>query len=110
MSDSGASAITLSDEAPPRPSRSRRAYLVIAAIVAVVAVAAVLIAAGSNPTAISGHVDVANLPDNGPAPPIDATGWINTPPLTAADLQGKVVLYDRPAMDMDYVLELVERF
>jgi thiol-disulfide isomerase/thioredoxin len=79
---------------PARPSRSRRIYLVIAGIVAVVAVASVLIAAGSNPSAISGHVNVSNLPDDGLAPPLDAKAWINTPPLTAADLRGKVVLYD----------------
>jgi thiol-disulfide isomerase/thioredoxin len=87
-------ATELPDGAVPKRSRSRRVYLIIAAIVAAVAVASVLIAAGSNPSAISGRVDVANLPDNGPAPSLDATGWINTRPLTAADLRGKVVLYD----------------
>jgi thiol-disulfide isomerase/thioredoxin len=94
VTDSGVSAIALSDETPSRPPRSRRIYLVIAAVIAVVAVTAVLIAAGSSPSTISGPVDVMNLPDNGPAPPLEATGWINTPPLTAADLRGKVVLYD----------------
>ena len=88
------SAITLSDETPPRSPRSRRIYLAIAGIIAVVAVAAVLIAAGSNPSTISGPVDVTSLSDNGPAPALEATGWINTPPLTASDLRGKVVLYD----------------
>ena len=78
----------------PKRSRNGRFYLIAAVIVAVVAVASVLIAAGSNPSAISGHVNVSNLPDDGPAPPLDAKGWINTPPLTAADLRGKVVLYD----------------
>jgi thiol-disulfide isomerase/thioredoxin len=87
-------ATTPSDETRPRRPRSRRIYLVIAGIVVVVAVASVLIAAGSNPSAISGHVDVSNLPDDGPAPALVAKGWINTPPLTAADLHGKVVLYD----------------
>ena len=37
----------------------------------------------------------ADLPDEGPLPPLDgATGWLNGPPLTAADLKGKVVLVD----------------
>jgi thiol-disulfide isomerase/thioredoxin len=94
VTDSGASATTAPATTPRPPSRSSRIYLVIAGIIAVVAIAAVLIAAGSNPSSISGHVDVSNLPDNGPAPPLDATGWINTAPLTAADLSGKVVLYD----------------
>lgn len=37
----------------------------------------------------------ANLPDEGPLPPLDgATGWLNGRPFTAADLKGKVVLVD----------------
>lgn len=37
----------------------------------------------------------ALLEDEGPMPSIDgATGWINSPPLTNADLKGKVVLVD----------------
>ena len=28
------------------------------------------------------------------APPIEATGWLNTAPITPADVEGKVVLYD----------------
>jgi len=78
----------------PRRRRSGRIYLIIAGIVAVVAVAGVLIAAGSNPDTISGPVDTSHLPDDGPAPALLAKGWINSPPLTAADLRGKVVLYD----------------
>jgi len=94
VTDTSSGGRGLPDGAVPKRSRSGRIYLIIAAIVAVVAVAAVLIAAGSNPSAISGPVDVSHLPDNGPAPPLEATGWINTQPLTAADLRGKVVLYD----------------
>jgi thiol-disulfide isomerase/thioredoxin len=94
VTETTASATTLSDGSRARRPRSRRVYLVVAGIVAVVAVAAILIAAGSNPSAISGRVDVTNLPDDGPAPQLAAKGWINTPPLTAADLRGKVVLYD----------------
>jgi thiol-disulfide isomerase/thioredoxin len=38
---------------------------------------------------------VADLPIEGHLPGFDgATGWLNSPPLTAADLQGKVVLVD----------------
>jgi thiol-disulfide isomerase/thioredoxin len=94
VTDPSGSTTTPSGTTAKRPSRSGRVYLVIAGIVAVVAVASVLIAAGSNPSAISGPVDTSHLPDNGPAPPLDAKGWINSPPLTAADLRGKVVLYD----------------
>ena len=37
----------------------------------------------------------ADLPDEGPLPPLDgATGWLNGRPLTASDLKGKVVLID----------------
>ncbi len=77
-----------------RPPRRRGLYLVIAAIIAVTALSAVLFAAGSNPTTISGKVDTSNLDDKGPAPALAAKGWINSPPLTAANLTGKVVLYD----------------
>ena len=39
------------------------------------------------------HVDSARLPDEGELPSLDgATGWLNSPPLTAAGLRGKVVL------------------
>jgi thiol-disulfide isomerase/thioredoxin len=39
------------------------------------------------------HVASARLPDEGELPSLDgATGWLNSPPLTAAGLRGKVVL------------------
>ena len=39
------------------------------------------------------HVAAARLPDEGELPSLDgATGWLNSPPLTAAGLRGKVVL------------------
>ena len=39
------------------------------------------------------HTDSARLPVEGELPSFDgATGWLNSPPLTAADLRGKVVL------------------
>src|SRR4029077_19219991 len=62
--------------------------------IGVVALASVLVAAGSKPSSISGPVDTSHLPDNGPAPALKAKGWINSAPLTPANLTGKVVLYD----------------
>ena len=91
---------------PPRPSgsgpttsdgsgSSRWKYGVAALALVVFAAAAVVFAGGSDPQSVSGTVDVANLPV-GPTPPsLDAAkGWINTKPLTDADLTGKVVVYD----------------
>jgi thiol-disulfide isomerase/thioredoxin len=41
------------------------------------------------------HVASARLPDEGALPSFEgATGWLNSPPLTAAGLRGKVVLVD----------------
>ena len=38
---------------------------------------------------------MVDLPIEGDIPSLDgATGWLNSPPLTAADLRGKVVLFD----------------
>ena len=76
-----------------RPKR-RFGYLVAAGAIAVIAIASVVLAAGTNPSSISGPVDTENLPDKGPAPALDAKGWINSPPLGANALTGKVVLYD----------------
>ncbi len=73
-------------------SHRGRGYLVVAALVVAVAVGAVIFAANSNPP--SSPVDVNHLADLGPAPALDAKGWINSPPLSARDLTGKVVLYD----------------
>ncbi len=80
--------------APPR-RRSNRKYLVIAAVLVVVALGAVVVASQSSPSSVSGGVDVKNL-KVGPAAPTlgTAKGWLNTKPLTSADLKGKVVLYD----------------
>ena len=39
------------------------------------------------------HTSPARLPVEGRLPSFDgATGWLNSPPLTAADLSGKIVL------------------
>ena len=41
------------------------------------------------------HTSPARLPVESRLPSLDgATGWLNSPPLTAADLQGKIVLVD----------------
>ena len=76
-----------------RPRR-RGLYLIAAGAIGVVALASVLVAAGTNSSSISGPVDTSNLPDKGPAPALEAKGWINSPPLTPSALTGKVVLYD----------------
>ena len=61
----------------------------------VVAVGAVIFAANSDPSSVSGPPpDVKHLPVLGTAPALVAKGWINSSPLTAKDLSGKVVLYD----------------
>jgi thiol-disulfide isomerase/thioredoxin len=77
------------------PRESRRKYLVLFVAVAVFAVAGIVVAGQSSPTSVTGPVDTSHLPV-GPAPPglTDAKGWINSTPLSASDLQGKVVVYD----------------
>ena len=55
---------------------------------------AVLVGAHTDPQNVTGPVDTSHLPDKGPAPALAATGWIDSPPLTASELRGKVVLYD----------------
>jgi len=81
--DTNSSSTARVEMVSPHP-RHRTRYIVIAVIVVAVALSAVLVAAGSNPSSISGPVDVSNLPDKGPAPALDAKGWINSPPLTQA--------------------------
>jgi len=67
----------------------------VAVVVVVVAAGAVVFAARSDPSSVSGPpVDVKRLSVLGPAPALDAKGWINSPALTPKDLSGKVVLYD----------------
>ena len=74
---------------------SRRWYAVAAVALVLAAVIGVVVASQSNPSSLAGTVDVNHLPV-GPTPPalVDAKGWLNTAPLTPADLRGKVVLYD----------------
>jgi len=72
-------------------------FLLAGAVLVIVAIGAVIFAAHTNPSSVAGSVDVTNLPILAPAPapavnPVG--GWLNGPPPTAADLQGKVVIYD----------------
>jgi thiol-disulfide isomerase/thioredoxin len=87
------------DPGPAEPDQlrlpsSRRRYAVVALVLAGLAVVAVLVASGTNPTRVAGHVDVDNLPVGPKAPTLEAEGWLNSPPLGPADLTGKVVVYD----------------
>src|SRR3990172_4600381 len=76
-------------------SRSRRAYILVGVALAVCAAAAVFIASAANPRDLATRADVANLPVYGRAPGLDAArGWINSDPLSVADLRDKVVVYD----------------
>ena len=67
-----------------------------AAALALISVGAVLAAARTDPDRLAGRsTDPQRLPAGQPAgPPDGATGWINSPPLGAGDLAGKVVVYD----------------
>ncbi|WP_412066093.1 cytochrome c biogenesis protein DipZ [Rhizobium sp. SYY.PMSO] len=52
-------------------------------------------AAGGGSMAMTQKPAAAQLPVEGPVPPLDgAVQWLNSPPLTAAGLKGKVVLVD----------------
>jgi thiol-disulfide isomerase/thioredoxin len=88
-------AAVLPERADSPPAAPRWRYAALALLLAVAAVAAVIVASGSNPDTVAGTVNVKNLPV-GPKPPglSDARGWINSQPLTAGDLKGKVVVYD----------------
>lgn len=72
----------------------RLAYLAVALAVALVAAVAVAVAARTDPDRLAAPVDPEDLPVGPQAPELDATGWLNTGPLTNRDLAGKVVLYD----------------
>jgi thiol-disulfide isomerase/thioredoxin len=82
--------------ADPNP-RSRRVFLLAGLVLIVVAVGAVIFAANTNPSTVAGSVNTANLPVLAAAPPPALNpvgGWLNSAPVTEADLQGKVVIYD----------------
>ena len=69
----------------------RRAYLALALALLVVALVAVAFAAGTKPSTLGGG---SSSGDGSVAPTLHAKGWINSKPLTAKDLDHKVVLYD----------------
>lgn len=78
--------------------RSARLALLLLVVVGVVALA---VAARQTErerraaTVTSGSADTVELPVlAASAPTVEASGWLNTPPLTSADLRDKVVLYD----------------
>src|SRR5690349_8331584 len=74
----------------------RRSYLVGFVAVLVLAAGAVFVAIRTDPASIAGTVDPDHLPvlaESVPGPDA-AAGWIGSEPLTAADLDGKVVVYD----------------
>lgn len=75
---------------------TRLRYSVLAAALVVASGAALAVAANTDPTRLAGRsTDPQHLAVGKPAGPLDgATGWINSPPLGANDLAGKVVVYD----------------
>jgi len=60
----------------------------------VLSVAAIWIDAQADPSETIAAVDVNKLPVGPAAPELHAKGWVNSAPLTAKDLAGKVVVYD----------------
>jgi thiol-disulfide isomerase/thioredoxin len=72
----------------------RRLYAAIALVLAALAAVAVLVAQGRDPSTIAGRVDPEDLPVGPEAPALRAEGWLNSRPLAARDLRGKVVVYD----------------
>ena len=86
------------DQDRPRVTRTRSRRLVTLIVLFAVAVAAVLLSRHTKPETIATTrvpSDATSLPvlvDK--APPVTATAWLNTAPLGAQDIEGKVVLYD----------------
>ena len=72
---------------------NRRLYLIAAAALGVIASVSVYVATTVNPTDIAQTGDLTVIANSVPSVTA-ANGWINSPPLTRADLAGKVVLYD----------------
>jgi len=80
---------------PSTAGGGRLKYLVLALLLVVAATAGVVVASGSDPSTVRGAVDTDHLPVGPPPPSLAAAkGWINSEPLTEADLEGKVVVYD----------------
>ena len=89
------SATTRMSESRNAAPRSRKKYVIGFVALLVFAVFAVVVASNSDPSKVASRADVNHLPVGPKVPALSAAkGWINSPPLTRADLQGKVVLYD----------------
>ena len=78
---------------------ARLRYGIPAVALVLISVGAVLLAAHTNPAhlgaASTAPQQLPDTPGDTPGGPLGgATGWINSPPLGAGDLSGKVVLYD----------------
>src|SRR3984893_16990817 len=86
---------TSASDGASHPPEGRRKYIVLFVALAVFAVAGIVVAGQSSPSSVAGSTDVSHLPVGPPPPALtDAKAWLNSTPLTAADLQGKVVVYD----------------
>jgi thiol-disulfide isomerase/thioredoxin len=72
---------------------NRRLYLVAAAALVVIAAVSIYVATTVNPKDIAQTGGLAVIENSVPSVGA-AKGWINSAPLTSADLAGKVVLYD----------------
>lgn len=73
---------------------ARRGYLWAAVGLVVLSIGAIWIAERADPSKTISAFDIKNLPVGRPAPELHAKGWLNSAPLTAKDLAGKVVVYD----------------
>lgn len=73
---------------------NRRLYLAAAVALAVIAGVSVYIATTVAPKDIADNHDLLVLADSVPPVSAGAADWLNSDPLTPADLKGKVVLYD----------------
>lgn len=79
---------------PAQTPRPPWVYAVAALALVVLAAGAVVVASRADPGDLATPVDPRNLPVGDPVPGLDVEGWLNTAPLSAADLDGKVVVYD----------------
>jgi thiol-disulfide isomerase/thioredoxin len=76
---------------------ARARYLIAALLLVIAAAVAVAVASQRDPADVSGAGDVDEIlsrPPGPPAPEVEAVGWLNSPGLRPADLDGKVVVYD----------------
>jgi thiol-disulfide isomerase/thioredoxin len=79
---------------PEAPRPARRGYLWAAIGLVVLSVGAIWIASQADPSETIAAVDVSKLAVGPPAPELHAKGWLNSAPLPAKELAGKVVVYD----------------